>query len=130
MKSNRSNQQTNLVAGTFMSLILTLLALALIPLNDLYALPQADKDFAEQIFDTMVQLPGNKPGNRLVHAKRIMCQEHLLLNGVVRLTNRCCEGDDTTNDYKEITNDHLFNQNRFQCDGLLWRENVSQVGPL
>jgi len=36
--------------------------------------PQSDKSLAEQIFDVMVQLPGNKPGNRLVHAKGIVCQ--------------------------------------------------------
>ena len=36
--------------------------------------PQADKSLAEQIFDVMVQLPGNTPGNRLVHAKGIVCQ--------------------------------------------------------
>jgi catalase len=74
MKSNRSDQETNLGAGTWMPLILTLLALALIPLNYLYASPDDDKDLAQQIFDTMVQLPGNKPGNRLVHAKGIVCQ--------------------------------------------------------
>ena len=38
------------------------------------AAPQSDKDLAQQIFDTMVQLPGNKTGNRLVHAKGIVCQ--------------------------------------------------------
>jgi catalase len=38
------------------------------------AQPQSDKSLAEQIFDLMVQLPGNKPGNRLVHAKGIVCQ--------------------------------------------------------
>jgi Catalase len=74
MKPNRSNRRTNLVAGTWMPLTLTLLALALIAPNHFYASPQADKDLARQIFDTMVQLPGNKPGNRLVHANGIVCQ--------------------------------------------------------
>jgi catalase len=36
--------------------------------------PQSDKSLAEQIFDVMVQLPGNRPANRLVHAKGIVCQ--------------------------------------------------------
>ena len=74
MKPNLSNQRTNLVAGTWMPLTLTLLALALVGPNHLRAAPEADKDLAQQIFDTMVQLPGNKPGNRLVHAKGIVCQ--------------------------------------------------------
>ena len=73
MKTNRSNQRTNLVAGTWMPLTLTLLALALISANHFYTSAQADKDLAQQIFDTMVQLPGNKPGHRLVHAKGIVC---------------------------------------------------------
>ena len=34
----------------------------------------ADKDLAQQIFDIMVQAPGNKPGYRPVHAKGIVCQ--------------------------------------------------------
>ena len=74
MKPNRSNQRTNLVAGTWMPLTLTLLALALVGPSQLHAGQEADKDLAQQIFDTMVQLPGNKPGNRLVHAKGIVCQ--------------------------------------------------------
>jgi catalase len=74
MKRNRSNQRTNVMAGTRVPLSLTLLALALIVPNDLYAVPEADKDLAQQIFDTIVQFPGNKPGNRLVHAKGIVCQ--------------------------------------------------------
>jgi catalase len=73
MKPNRSNQRTKVRAGTWMPLSLTLLALALIVPNHLYAVPEADKDLAQQIFDTMVQLPRNKPGNRLVHAKGIVC---------------------------------------------------------
>jgi catalase len=40
----------------------------------LIASAQSEKSLAEQIFDVMVQLPGNKPGNRLVHAKGIVCQ--------------------------------------------------------
>jgi catalase len=60
--------------GTCTTLSLTLLALALIAPDHLHAGPEADKDLAQQIFDTMVQLPGNKPGNRLVHAKGIVCQ--------------------------------------------------------
>jgi catalase len=74
MKPNRLNQQTNLVRGAWMRITLTLLALSLIAPNHFYASPQADKDLARQIFDTMVQLPGNKPGHRLVHAKGIVCQ--------------------------------------------------------
>jgi catalase len=35
---------------------------------------QAEKSLAQQIFDTMVQLPGNQPGVRLVHAKGIVCE--------------------------------------------------------
>ena len=74
MNSNRSNQRTNLVAGTWMPLTLAILALALVARNHLYAAPEDDKDLAQQIFDTMLQLPGNKPGTRLVHAKGIVCQ--------------------------------------------------------
>jgi catalase len=62
-----------MMAGTQVPLSLTLLALALIAPIHLDA-SEADKDLAQQIFDTMVQLPGNKPGNRLVHAKGIVCQ--------------------------------------------------------
>ena len=36
--------------------------------------PQSGSDLAQQIFDTMVKLPGNKPGYRLVHAKGIVCE--------------------------------------------------------
>ena len=35
---------------------------------------QESKDLAQEIFDTMVKLPGNQPRTRLVHAKGIMCQ--------------------------------------------------------
>jgi catalase len=31
-------------------------------------------DLAQQIFDVMIQMPGNKPGYRPVHAKGIVCQ--------------------------------------------------------
>ena len=55
-------------------LAVTLWVLTLITPGHFQAAPQADKDLAQQIFDTMVQLPGNKPGNRLVHAKGIVCQ--------------------------------------------------------
>ena len=71
MKLKRSDLQTNLRAGTW---LLVLTFLALIPLNFLHASPADDKDLAQQLFDTMVQLPGNQPGNRLVHAKGIVCQ--------------------------------------------------------
>jgi len=54
MKPNRSSQRTNLVAGTWMPLTLTLLALALVGPSQLYAGQEADKDLAQQIFDTMV----------------------------------------------------------------------------
>jgi catalase len=36
--------------------------------------PESSAALAREIFDTMVQLPGNKPGSRLVHAKGIVCQ--------------------------------------------------------
>src|SRR5262245_15675082 len=32
------------------------------------------KDLAQQIFDAMLQVPGNQPGHRPVHAKGIVCQ--------------------------------------------------------
>jgi catalase len=73
MKPKRSNQRRNLVARTWMPLTLMLLGVALVAPIDFRAAPDADKDLAQQIFDTMVQLPGNKPGNRLVHAKGIVC---------------------------------------------------------
>jgi catalase len=41
--------------------------------NRFYASPQPERDLAQQVFDTMVQLPGNRPGHRLVHAKGIVC---------------------------------------------------------
>src|SRR5262252_512858 len=33
-----------------------------------------EEDLAHQILDTMLQVPGNKPGYRTVHAKGIVCQ--------------------------------------------------------
>jgi catalase len=36
--------------------------------------PRAGKNLAQEIFDTMLQLPGNKPDHRPVHAKGIVCQ--------------------------------------------------------
>jgi pimeloyl-ACP methyl ester carboxylesterase len=36
--------------------------------------PLSDKSLAEQIFETIVQLPGNAPGHRIIHAKGIVCQ--------------------------------------------------------
>jgi catalase len=35
---------------------------------------QDSKDIAQQIFDTMLKVPGVQPGNRVVHAKGIVCQ--------------------------------------------------------
>ena len=35
---------------------------------------QDSKDLAQQIFDTMLKVPGVQPGNRVVHAKGIVCQ--------------------------------------------------------
>jgi catalase len=36
--------------------------------------PTSDNDLARQIFETMLQVPGNKPGYRVVHAKGLVCQ--------------------------------------------------------
>ena len=38
-----------------------------------HAAPPDDKDLAQQIFDTMLKVPGNQPGFRPVHAKGIVC---------------------------------------------------------
>jgi catalase len=38
------------------------------------AKPPEEKDLAHQIFDTMIQLRGNKPDHRPVHAKGIVCE--------------------------------------------------------
>ena len=35
---------------------------------------QESKDLAQQIFDTMLKVPGVQPGNRVVHAKGIVCE--------------------------------------------------------
>jgi catalase len=35
---------------------------------------QDSKDLAQQIFDTMLKVPGTQPGNRVVHAKGIVCE--------------------------------------------------------
>jgi catalase len=35
---------------------------------------EADKSLAQQIFDTMLQVPGTNPGYRAVHAKGVVCQ--------------------------------------------------------
>jgi catalase len=35
---------------------------------------QDDKSLAEQIFETMIQVPGNNPGYRAVHAKGVVCE--------------------------------------------------------
>ncbi len=42
--------------------------------QDAAAKPAASKDLAQQIFDTMILVPGNKPDHRPVHAKGIVCQ--------------------------------------------------------
>lgn len=56
-----------------LTLIRVVLAVLLAPVPSTGA-PQSDKDLAQQIFDTMVQLPGNQPGYRLIHAKGIVCE--------------------------------------------------------
>jgi catalase len=40
-----------------------------------------DKDLAQQIIDTMLQVPGTKPGYRPVHAKGIVCQGTFVPSG-------------------------------------------------
>jgi catalase len=40
----------------------------------LWAAPQASKDISQEIYDTMMQVPGAGPGNRPVHAKGITCE--------------------------------------------------------
>ena len=35
---------------------------------------QDSKDLAQQIFDTMLKVPGVQPGNRVVHAKGVVCE--------------------------------------------------------
>lgn len=36
--------------------------------------PSHDQDLAHQIFETMLQIPGNQPGHRTVHAKGLVCE--------------------------------------------------------
>lgn len=38
------------------------------------AADQSDKSLAEQIFETMIQVPGNNPAYRAAHAKGVVCQ--------------------------------------------------------
>jgi catalase len=65
----------SVTAKELLQLIFVPLVLALIlAQTGLWGAPQSDKSLAQQIFDVMVQLPGNKPGNRLVHAKGIVCE--------------------------------------------------------
>jgi catalase len=40
----------------------------------LWAAPQASKDLSQEIYYTMMQVRGAKPGNRPVHAKGIVCE--------------------------------------------------------
>ena len=70
---NRTREAAKKVVKNFAFLASTGLALAFLAAG-LSAAPQSGKDLAQQIFDVMVQLPGNKPGNRLVHAKGTVCQ--------------------------------------------------------
>jgi catalase len=74
METNRTDEGARSALRTVMSRTSIGLALALFLAHGLAAAPQSDKDLAQQIFDTMVQLPGNKPATRLVHAKGIVCQ--------------------------------------------------------
>jgi catalase len=58
-------------------LSLRIFGLALIVLfiqSALWAAPQASKDLSQEIYDTMMQVRGAKPGNRPVHAKGIVCE--------------------------------------------------------
>jgi hypothetical protein len=54
------------------SFVLTGLAATLFCAQSSVAQPQSD-DLAKKIFETMLQVPGNKPGFRTVHAKGIVC---------------------------------------------------------
>ena len=45
--------------------------------------PPDGSDLAQQIFDTMLQVPGVKPGHRPVHAKGIVCQGTFTSTGKV-----------------------------------------------
>lgn len=66
----RSSTARSCVQFSFIVLVLALLLAQIASAAE----PQSGKDLAQQVFDTMVQLPGNKPGFRLVHAKGIVCQ--------------------------------------------------------
>jgi catalase len=58
-------------------LSLKIFSLALIVLfiqSAAWAAPQASKDLSQEIYDTMMQVPGAKAGNRAVHAKGIVCE--------------------------------------------------------
>src|SRR5580698_9972033 len=45
----------------------------LAPARTSHAAPPDDTNLAQQIFDTMLKVPGNQPGFRTVHAKGIIC---------------------------------------------------------
>lgn len=64
-KLRRSRQLLCLLRTLAIGLFLTPAALA--------ANPQPESDLAQQIFDVMSQLPGNKPNTRVVHAKGLVC---------------------------------------------------------
>ena len=58
-------------------LSLKIFSLALIVLfiqSAAWAASQASKDLSQEIYDTMMQVPGAKAGNRAVHAKGIVCE--------------------------------------------------------
>lgn len=54
------------------SLVLTGLAAAVFCAQPSVAQPQSD-DLAQKILETLLQIPGNKPSSRTVHAKGIVC---------------------------------------------------------
>ncbi len=57
------------IAGVAIGMTTFLLAQA-----DVRGEPPANKDLAQQIFDTMIQVHGVAPAQRLVHAKGLVCQ--------------------------------------------------------
>jgi catalase len=61
----RARRLLSLLSNLAIGLVLTQAAFA--------ADPQPDNDLAQQIFDVMSQLPGNKPNTRVVHAKGLVC---------------------------------------------------------
>jgi catalase len=67
-----------MLCGIFLALLLASVPSTAAPQSDKAQNDKAqsdkNKDIAEQIFDAMVQLPGNKPGFRVVHAKGIVCR--------------------------------------------------------